>query len=228
MRKLTEGEQTLTYAKVADLLRAAYRAKAKTSDDPVHEEVTTTVYCGGGFNVGITATGYEDPESAGKVAFYVSQQYEDEMGEMNMGGDLKQTIKDLFIMASDVSEMEDRVYIDDAEIKKLEDTAQGQGFLFENLETMERIAESKKQLNEGMFKSANINFINFVNKLQQFLDTAAPGMGLEVVEQNLGMGGAYIKIEQRDEEGKTPDDGLVSWMNGEDADAYYDKMADGV
>ena len=33
MSKLTEGEQTLTYAKVADLLRAAYRAKAKTSDD---------------------------------------------------------------------------------------------------------------------------------------------------------------------------------------------------
>ena len=226
MSKLTEGEQTLTYAKVADLLRAAYRAKAKTSDDPVHEEVSTTVYCGAGFNVGITATGYEDPDSAGKVCFYVSQQYEDEIGEMNMGGDLKQVIKDLFIMASDVSEMEDRVYIDDTEIKKLEDIAQGQGFLFENLETMERIAESKKQLNEGMFKSANVNFINFVNKLQQFLDTAAPGMGLEVVEQTLGMGGAYIKIEQRDEEGKTPDDGLVSWMNSEDADAYFDKMAD--
>lgn len=224
--KMTENEEGLPYSKVADLLRAAYRAKAKTSDDPVHEEVAITVYCGGGFNVGITATGYEDPESAGKVAFYVSQQYEDEMGEMNMGGDLKQVIKDLFSMTGYESEMEDRVYIDDAEIKKLEDLAQGQGFLFENLQTMERIAESKKQLNEGMFKSANINFTNFINKLQEFLDTSMPGMGLEVVEQSLGMGGAYIKIEQRDEEGKTPDDGIASWMDGDDADAYYDKMAD--
>lgn len=224
--KMTENEEGLTYSKVADLLRAAYRAKAKTSDDPIHEEVSCTVYCGGGFNVGITATGYEDPESAGKVAFYVSQQYEDEMGEMNMGGDLKQVIKDLFSMTGYESEMEDRVYIDDAEIKKLEDLAQGQGFLFENLQTMERIAESKKQLNEGMFKSANVNFTNFINKLQEFLDTSMPGMGLEVVEQSLGMGGAYIKIEQRDEEGKTPDDGIVSWMSGDDADAYYDKMAD--
>ena len=224
--KMTENEEGLPYSKVADLLRAAYRAKAKTSDDPVHEEVSCTVYCGAGFNINITTTGYEDPDAAGRVCFYVTQMYEDEMGEMNMGGDLKGTIKDLFQMASDVSEMEDRVYIDDAEVKKLEDIAQGQGFLFENLQTMERIAESKKQLNEGIFKSANINFIDFVNKLQQFLDTAAPGMGLEVVEQSLGMGGAYIKIEQRDEEGKTPDDGIVSWMSGDDADAYYDKMAD--
>lgn len=98
--------------------------------------------------------------------------------------------------------------------------------MFENLQTMERIAESKKQLNEGMFKSAQVNFIDFVNKLQQFLDTAAPGMGLEVVEQTLGMGGAYIKIEQRDEEGKTPEDGIASWMSGDDVDAYYDKMAE--
>lgn len=224
--RMTENEEGLTYSKVADLLRAAYRAKAKTSDDPVHEEVSCTVYCGAGFNIQITATGYEDPDAAGKVCFYVTQMYEDEMGEMNMGGDLKGTIKDLFQMASDVSEMEDRVYIEDTEIKKLEDIAQGQGFLFENLQTMERISESKKQLNEGMFKSANVNFIDFVNKLQQFLDTAAPGMGLEVVEQSLGMGGAYIKIEQRDEEGKTPDDGIVSWMSSDDADAYYDKMAD--
>lgn len=28
------------------------------------------------------------------------------------------------------------------------------------------------------------------------------------------------------EEGKTPDDGIVSWMSSDDADAYYDKMAD--
>lgn len=224
--KMTENEEGLPYSKVADLLRAAYRAKAKTSDDPVHEEVSCTVYCGAGFNINITATGYEDPDAAGRVCFYVTQMYEDEMGEMNMGGDLKGTIKDLFKMASDVSEMEDKVYIDDAEIKKLEDIAQGQSFLFENLKTMERIAESKKQLNEGMFKSAQVNFIDFVNKLQQFLDTAAPGMGLEVVEQTLGMGGAYIKIEQRDEEGKTPDDGIASWMSSDDADAYYDKMAD--
>ncbi len=224
--KMTENEEGLPYSKVADLLRAAYRAKAKTSDDPVHEEVSCTVYCGAGFNINITATGYEDPDAAGRVCFYVTQMYEDEMGEMNMGGDLKDTIKDLFKMAADVSEMEDKVYIEDTEIKKLEDIAQGQGFLFENLQTMERIAESKKQLNEGIFKSANINFIDFVNKLQQFLDTAAPGMGLEVVEQSLGMGGAYIKIEQRDEEGKTPDDGIVSWMSGDDVDAYYDKMAD--
>lgn len=223
---MTENEEGLPYSKVADLLRAAYRAKAKTSDDPVHEEVSCTVYCGAGFNINITATGYEDPDAAGRVCFYVTQMYEDEMGEMNMGGDLKGTIKDLFRMASDVSEMEDRVYIDDAEVKKLEDIAQGQGFLFENLQTMERIAESKKQLNEGMFKSANINFTNFINKLQQFLDTSMPGMGLEVVEQSLGIGGAYIKIEQRDEEGKTPDDGIASWMSGDDVDAYYDKLAD--
>jgi hypothetical protein len=226
MSKLTEGEQTLTYAKVADLLRAAYRAKAKTSDDPVHEEVAITVYCGAGFNVGITATGYEDPDAAGKVCFYVSQQYEDDIGEMNMGGDLKQAIKGLFEMASDVSEMEDRVYIDDAEVKKLEDLSAGQGFLFENLKTMERISESKKLLKEGKFKSAQINFNEFINKLQQFLDTAAPGMGLEVVEQNLGMGGAFIKIEQRDENGKAPDDGFESWLDSDDYDEYEKVMGE--
>lgn len=86
--------------------------------------------------------------------------------------------------------------------------------------------KEKTKLKEGMFKSAQINFIEFINKLQQFLDTAAPGMGLEVVEQNLGMGGAYIKIEQRDEEGKTPEDGIASWMSSDDVDAYYDKMTD--
>lgn len=224
--KMTENEEGLPYSKVADLLRAAYRAKAKTSDDPVHEEVAITVYCGAGFNINITATGYEDPDAAGKVCFYVTQMYEDEMGEMNMGGDLKQTIKGLFEMASDVSEMEDKVYIEDTEIKKLEDLAAGQSFLFENLKTMERISESKKLLKEGKFKSASINFTEFVNKLQQFLDTAAPGMGLEVVEQSLGMGGAFIKIEQRDENGKSPDDGFESWLDSDDYDEYEKVMGE--
>lgn len=226
MSKLTEGEQTLRYEKVADLLRAAYRAKAKTSDDPVHEEVSITVYCGAGFNVGITATGSEDPDDAGKVLFYVSQQFEDETGEMNLGSKLRQTIEGLFEMCSDVSEMEDRVYIEDTEIKKLEDLASGQGFLFENLKTMERISENKKMLKEGKFKSASINFTEFVNKLQQFLDTAAPGMGLEVVEQSLGMGGAFIKIEQRDENGKSPDDGFESWLDSDDYDEYEKVMGE--
>lgn len=132
VEKIKENEQRITYSKLENLLKRAYRSKAKVSDDPIHEEVTCTIYCGAGFNVGVTATSYEDLEDAGKVCFYVSQQFEDEIGEMNMGEDLKQTIKDLFQMASDISEMEERPYIDDAEIRKLEDIADGQSLLFEN------------------------------------------------------------------------------------------------
>lgn len=130
--KIKENEQQITYSKLENLLKRAYKSKAKISDDPIHEEVNCTIYCGAGFNVGVTATSYEDPDTVGKVCFYVSQQYEDEIGEMSMGEDLEQTIKDLFQMASDISEMEERPYIDDAEIRKLEDIANGQSLLFEN------------------------------------------------------------------------------------------------
>ena len=149
--KIKENEQQITYFKLENLLKRAYKSKAKISDDPIHEEVNCTIYCGAGFNVGVTATSYEDPDMAGKVCFYVSQQYEDEIGEMNMGEDLEQTIKDLFRMGSDISEMEERPYIDDAEIRKLEDIANGQSLLFENKmeERMKKLNEQKIGLNIG-------------------------------------------------------------------------------
>ena len=47
-----------------------------------------------------------------------------------------------------------------------------------------------------------------------------------IVEDNLGMGGAFIHIEQRDENGKIPEDGLASWIDYDDADEYYQLLGD--
>lgn len=217
----------MTWFDLERLLKKARAAKEKQTGDH---------YDGVTIDVGVMGPGalnilYCGSDEGMPPLFYVGFKYEDgEMDDQEIGESLKDTVfryAKSYGVWGDWDESDKKgCDVDEGDIKKLNDIINGQGFLFENLQTMERIAESKKQLNEGVFKSANINFIDFVNKLQQFLDTAAPGMGLEVVEQSLGMGGAYIKIEQRDEEGKTPDDGIVSWMSGDDADAYYDKMAD--
>lgn len=69
------------------------------------------------------------------------------------------------------------------------------------------------------FSSAQKNFEEFIEKLQSFLDKQS--MGLEIVGQDLGMGGAFIKIEQRDENGERLLDGLASWMDDDDAEEYY-------
>ncbi len=78
--------------------------------------------------------------------------------------------------------------------------------------------------NNGAYPSANINFLNFVNKLQASLDNLMPGMGLEVVKHELQAGGAYIVIEQRDEDGKRPIDGIGSWCDDEDAEKFYSNL----
>lgn len=232
--KIKENEQQITYFKLENLLKRAYKSKAKISDDPIHEEVNCTIYCGAGFNVGVTATSYEDPDMAGKVCFYVSQQYEDDIGEMSMGEDLEQTIKDLFRMASDISEMEERPYIDDAEIRKLEDIANGQSLLFENRMGKElqpdelkeykredeimmnrRIKEADEPVQELWdFPSAEKNFKEFCDKLQDFCDTYAKGMGLVVDGRGLNGYGADIHISQEDEYGRLG--GYESWLDSDD------------
>lgn len=295
--KIKENEQQITYFKLENLLKRAYKSKAKISDDPIHEEVNCTIYCGAGFNVGVTATSYEDPDTVGKVCFYASQQYEDEIGEMSMGEDLEQTIKDLFQMASDISEMEERPYIDDAEIRKLEDIANGQSLLFENkmdktmnnrikelkdnfvvvelldfeddevkdvLESYggqldydvwsiskENIQDIKEEIDDWKnriafyssyddgrygkkltekevfksylkdsskrlwdFPSAEKNFKEFCDKLQDFCDTYAKGMGLVVDGRGLNGYGADIHISQEDEYGRLG--GYESWLDSDD------------
>lgn len=81
-----------------------------------------------------------------------------------------------------------------------------------------KIYESNK-LNESKYPNAQKNFNDFINKLQAFLDSNS-GMGLEVVDGHLGLGGAFITIEQRDENGKIPEDGLVSWMSCDEEELY--------
>jgi hypothetical protein len=82
-----------------------------------------------------------------------------------------------------------------------------------------RMKESKRKMRESKFPSAQKNFTDFINKLQAWLDKQSKG--LEVVEDNLGMGGAFIRIEQRDENGEIPEDGFVEWCDYDDADEYY-------
>lgn len=79
-----------------------------------------------------------------------------------------------------------------------------------------------KILNENnKYPSVNKNFLNFVNKLQSYLDNTMPGMGLEIVEHEMQAGGAHIVIEQRDEDNDRPIDGIGSWCDDEDAKEFY-------
>ena len=182
--RIKENEQQITYLKLESLLKHAYKSKAKISDDPIHEEVTCTVYCGAGFNVHITATGYEDDDAAGKVCFYVSQQFEDEIGEMNMGENLKQTIKDLYQMASDISEMEERPYIEDTEIRKLEDIVNGQSLLFENM--IEK--RMNNRINERRISKGEHNIT--LSDVEKLFDS----LGIDDYDVNKNLQKRYINI----------------------------------
>jgi hypothetical protein len=86
-------------------------------------------------------------------------------------------------------------------------------------ESLKKNKFSKRKMRESKFPSAQKNFTDFINKLQTWLDKQSKG--LEVVEDNLGMGGAFIRIEQRDENGEIPEDGFVEWCDYDDADEYY-------
>ena len=79
-----------------------------------------------------------------------------------------------------------------------------------------------KILNENnKYPSVNKNFLNFINKLQSYLDNTMPGMGLEIIEHEMQAGGAHIVIEQRDENNDRPIDGIGSWCDDKDAEEFY-------
>lgn len=217
----------MTWFDLERLLKKARAAK---------EKQTGGHYDGVTIDVGVMGPGalnilYCGSDEGMPPLFYVGFKYEDgEMDDQEIGESLKDTVfryaKSYGVWGEWDESDKKGCDVDEGDIKKLNDIINGQGFLFENLKTMERISESKKLLKEGKFKSASINFTDFIEKLQQFLDTAAPGMGLEVVEQNLGMGGASIKIEQRDEDGNAPDDGLISWLDSADFNEYGKVMGE--
>ena len=77
-----------------------------------------------------------------------------------------------------------------------------------------RIKENKETGSLWDFPSAEKNFKEFCDKLQDFCDTYAKGMGLVVEGRSLNGYGADIHISQEDEYGNLS--GYESWLDSDD------------
>lgn len=129
-KELKEEVELVRYATLSSLLRKAKDQKVKQTEDH-YAEVSVKAYCGGPFELKISYANSDEDEPA---FFYVTFDYEDdEDRKPSIEIRLYDAIKGKFREAGLLKEMQaEGLHVESSEIQKLEDIANGQGFLFEN------------------------------------------------------------------------------------------------
>lgn len=128
-KELKEEADLVRYATLSSLLRKAKNQKVKQTGDH-YATVTVKGYTGGPFEIKIN---YCNSDAGMSPLFYVSFVREDEDDDdFCIGESLYSAIKEKFKSAGYLKEMQaEGVSVETAEIQKLEDIANGQGFLFD-------------------------------------------------------------------------------------------------
>lgn len=128
-KELKEEAELTRYATLATLLRKAKNQKVKQTGDH-YATVTVKGYAGGPQELNID---YCNSDEGMPPLFYVSFAYEDEEDpDTHIGQSLYDTIKEKFTDAGYKKEMQaEGLYVEQGEIQRLEDIANGQGFLFD-------------------------------------------------------------------------------------------------
>lgn len=126
---LKEEADLVRYATLSSLLRKAKNQKVKQTGDH-YATVTVKGYAGGPYEIKIN---YCNSDAGMSPLFYVSFVREDEDDDdFCIGESLYSAIKEKFKSAGYLKEMQaEGVSVETAEIQKLEDIANGQGFLFD-------------------------------------------------------------------------------------------------
>lgn len=140
-KELKEETELVRYATLSSLLRKAKDQKVKQTEDH-YAEVSVKAYCGGPFELKISYANSDEDEPA---FFYVTFDYEDdEDRKPSIEIRLYDAIKGKFREAGLLKEMQaEDLHVESSEIQKLEDIANGQGFLFEN-KNSDKLKEAKK------------------------------------------------------------------------------------
>ena len=128
-KKLKEEADLVRYATLSSLLRKAKNQKVKQTGDH-YATVTVKGYAGGPYEIKIS---YCNSDEGMAPLFYVSfaREAEDD-DDFCIGESLYGAIKEKFKSAGYLEEMQaEGVSVETAEIQKLEDIANGQGFLFD-------------------------------------------------------------------------------------------------
>lgn len=128
--ELKEAVDLVQFAELSSLLRKAKDQKVKQTGDH-YADVDVKAYCGGPFELKISYSNSDEGEPA---FFYVTFDYEDDE-DRNPSIEIRlyNAIKDKFRKAGLLKEMQtEGLHVENSEIQKLEDIANGQGFLFEN------------------------------------------------------------------------------------------------
>lgn len=128
-KELKEEEDLVRYATLSSLLRKAKNQKVKQTGDH-YATVTVKGYAGGPYEIKIS---YCNSDEGMSPLFYVSFVREDEVDDdFCIGESLYSAIKEKFKSAGYLEEMQaESLYVEQGEIQKLEDIANGQGFLFD-------------------------------------------------------------------------------------------------
>lgn len=159
--ELKEAVDLVQFVELSSLLRKAKDQKVKQTGDH-YAEVAVKAYCGGPFELKISYSNSDEGEPA---FFYVTFDYEDDE-DRNPSIEIRlyNAIKDKFRKAGLLKEMQtEGLHVESSEIQKLEDIANGQGFLFEN-KNSDKLKEAKKLKEARMRKSGRkdqitLNFI---------------------------------------------------------------------
>lgn len=138
--ELKEAVDLVQFAELSSLLRKAKDQKVKQTGDH-YADVDVKAYCGGPFELKISYSNSDEGEPA---FFYVTFDYEDDE-DRNPSIEIRlyNAIKDKFRKAGLLKEMQtEGLHVESSEIQKLEDIADGQGFLFEN-KNSDKLKEDK-------------------------------------------------------------------------------------
>lgn len=128
-KELKEEADLVGYAKLSSLLRKAKNQEVKKTGDH-YATVTVKAYAGGPYELNID---YCNSDEGMAPLFYVSFACEDEEDDdFVIGESLYGAIKGKFKDTGYLEEMQaEGLYVENSEIQRLEDIANGQGFLFD-------------------------------------------------------------------------------------------------
>lgn len=128
-KELKEEAELVRYATLSSLLRKAKNQEVKKTGDH-YATATVKAYAGGPYELNID---YCNSDEGMTPLFYVSFAYEcEEDDDFCIGESLYGAIKEKFKSTGYSEEMQaEGLYVENSEIQRLEDIANGQGFLFD-------------------------------------------------------------------------------------------------